>query len=195
MGRRSGLPDLIAVHRDGRAARVTIERLSRAGVDGGAISLPGEREVVTAGRYGDRQTDLGSSLALGGRVLRGAVWGVGPGAAFGLVLLVIATEPSATVLLAGAGGGAVLGVGIGILLSLLMIPTMASSWERTFAPMLPGGVAVGIRINGPRTLRRARPILRRTDVQSVMEVVDLDELPSTPPWEAPGPAPPNDDQV
>lgn len=192
MGRRSGLPDLIAVHRDGRAARITIERLSRAGVDGGAISLPGEREVVTAGRYGDRQTDLGSSLALGGRLVRGALWGVGPGAVFGLVLLAIATEPTVTVLLAGAGGGAILGVGIGILLSLLMIPTMASSWERTFAPMVPGGVAVGIRINGPRTLRRARPVLRRTAVQSVMEVVDLDELPATPPWETPGPGASND---
>ena len=186
MGRRSGLPDLVAVHRDGRAARMTIERLSRAGIDGGAISLPGDREVVTAGRYGDRQVDLGSSLALGGRLVRGVVWGVVPGAVFGAVLLAIATDPTPIVLLSGAGGGALLGAGIGILLSLLTIPTMASSWERTFAPMVPGGVAVGIRVDGPRTLRRARPILRSTDVQSVMEVVDLDELPPTPPGEAPG---------
>lgn len=191
MGRRSGLPDLIAVHRDGRDARVTIERLSRAGIDGGAISLQGDHEVVTAGRYGDRQVDLGSSLALGARLLRGAMWGVVPGAAFGAVLFAVATEPTATALLAGAGGGALLGIGIGILLALLMIPTMASSWERTFAPRVSGGVAIGIRIDGPRALSRARPILRSMDVQSLLEVVDLDDLPPTPPGGSPGPDEPS----
>lgn len=176
MGRRSGLPDLVAVHRDGRAARSTIERLSRAGIDGGAISLPGDGEVVTAGRYGDRQVDLGSSLALGGRIVRGIVWGVVPGAVFGMVLLLAVTDRSPLVLASGAAGGGLLGMGLGILLSLLTIPTMASSWERTFAPRVPGGVAVGVRIEGPRTLRRAAPVLRSSGAYSVVEVVDLDDL-------------------
>jgi hypothetical protein len=177
VGHRSGLPDLVAVHRDGKAARITIERLSRAGVDGGAISILGDTEVVTAGRYGDRQVDLGSSLVLGGRVVRGIVLGVVPGAVFGIVLLLAVTDPSPIVLASGAAGGGLLGMGIGILLSLLTIPTMASSWERTFAPRVPGGVAVGVRIDGPRTMRRAAPVLRSSDAYSVAEVADLDDLP------------------
>lgn len=175
MGHRSGLPDLIAVHDDGRAARETIERLSRAGVDGGAIQLLGSREVVTAGRYGDRQVDRGSSLALGARVLRGIGWGIPPGAVFGMILLAVASEPSREVVLAGAAGGAGLGASIGILVALLTIPTMASSWERTFAPMVPGGVAVGVRVGDERTRRRALPVLRGCAAHSLLEIVDLDD--------------------
>jgi hypothetical protein len=186
VGQRSGLPDLIAVHRDAGAARLTIERLSRAGVDGGAISLLGGSEVVTAGRYGDRQVDLGSSLALGGRVVRGIALGLVPGAVFGAVLLAFATEPTVMVLFAGAAGGALLGAAVGILLALLTVPTMASSWERTFAPMVPGGVAVGVRIDRPRTLRRARTVLRSSAVVTVVEVADLDDLPEEGPWADPG---------
>ena len=177
MGHRSGFPDLVAVHRDAEAARATIERLSRAGVDGGAIQLLGDREVVTAGRYGDRQVDRGSSLALGGRVLRGVVWGVVPGAVFGALLLAVAGEATGTTLLAGAAGGGLLGAGIGVLLALLTIPTMAGSWERTFAPMVPGGVAVGVRIDGARTRRRAPSILRSCGAHNLFEVADLDDLP------------------
>lgn len=175
MGYRSGLSDLVAVHRDGRAARRTIERLSRAGVDGGAIQLLGSREVVTAGRYGDRQVDRGSLLALGGRLLRGIMWGVPPGAVFGTILLAVASEPSREVLLAGAAGGAGLGASIGILVALLTIPTMANSWERTFAPMVPGGVAVGVRVADERTRRRALPVLRACGAHSLLEIVDLDD--------------------
>lgn len=175
MGHRSGLSDLVAVHRDGRGARRTIERLSRAGVDGGAIQLLGSGEVVTAGRYGDRQVDRGSSLALGGRVLRGIVWGIPPGALFGALLLVIASEGTREVLVAGAAGGAGLGAGIGILVALLTIPTMAGSWERTFAPRVPGGIVVGVRVSDERTRRRALPVLRSCPAHSLLEVVDLDD--------------------
>jgi hypothetical protein len=185
VGHRSGLPDLIAVHQDARAARATIERLSRAGIDGGAISLLAGREVVTAGRYGDRQIDRGSSLVLGGRVLRGLAWGVVPGALFGVVLLATSTESSPRVLLAGAGGGALLGASIGVLLSLLTVPTMASSWERTFAPMVPGGVSIGVRIDRPRTMRRAWPILRSSGADRLLQVADLDDLPPLPPGQEP----------
>lgn len=177
MGHRSGLSDLVAVHRDVAAARRTIERLSRAGVDGGAIDLVGDTEVVTAGRYGDRQVDLGSSLLLAGRVLRGIGWGIGPGAVFGVVLLVVATGSSATVIAAGAGGGAVLGASIGVLIALLTVPTMASSWERTFAPMVPGGIVIGVRVDDLRMQRRARRVLDRCEAHSLREVVDLDDLP------------------
>lgn len=181
MGHRSGFADLVAVHRDAEAARATIERLSRAGVDGGAIELLGDREVVTAGRYADRQVDRGSSLALGGRVLRGVAWGLVPGAAFGALLLAVAGEATGMTLLAGAAGGGLLGAGIGVLLALLTIPTMARSWERTFAPRVPGGVAVGVRIDGDRTRRRAHPILRSSGAHNVFEVDDLDDLPPPPP--------------
>lgn len=179
MGHRSGLVDLVVLHPDGRAARATIERLSRGGVDGGAIRLLGRVEVVTAGRYADRQTDLGSSLALGGRLLRGMALGVPPGAVFGAILLAVATTPTVAVVTAGAGGGALFGAAVGALLGLLAIPTMASSWERTFSPLVPGGVAVGIRVEDPRTDRRARRALRGARVD-VTEVADLDDLPDGP---------------
>lgn len=175
MGRRSGRPDLVASHVDGRAARLTIERLSRAGVDGGAIELLEGSEVVTAGRYGDRQTDLGSSLAIGGRALRGLAWGSMPGAVFGAVVLAIATSPSIATVAAGAGGGAFFGAAVGLLTSLLATPTMASSWERTFSPMVPGGVLIGVRIDDDRTARRAARALRGSGA-TVREVLDLDDL-------------------
>jgi hypothetical protein len=181
VGVRSGLPDLVAVHRDGATARRTIERLSRNGVDGGAIELLGRLEVVTAGRAGDRQTDLGSSLALGKRVVRGALWGLVPGAIFGAVLLAIVTVPTPVVVLSGAAGGASFGASVGALTGLLAAPTMASSWERTFAPRVPGGVAVGIRVTSPRVQRRARRALEHCETESVTEVADLDELPDGPP--------------
>lgn len=177
MGERSGLPDLLAVHVDARAARACIERLSRAGVDGGAIELLGRAEVVTAGRAGDRQTDLGSSLALGGRILRGLAWGAPAGAAFGAVLLAVTADVATSTMLIGAAGGATFGAGVGMLTALLTVPTMASSWERTFAPLVPGGVAIGVRGLDDRTLRRARRVLRRSGARTVREVSDLDDLP------------------
>jgi hypothetical protein len=178
MGRRSGLPDLVVVHDDGAAARRTIERLSRGGVDGGSIVLLGPVEVAADDRHGDRQTDLGSSLALGGRILRGALLGIPPGAAFGLVLfLAVASAHPWPALLAGAAGGASLGAGIGILVGLLSAPTMASSWERTFSPLLPGGVAVGVHVTDQRAQRRAKRVLASLRGGVVQEVEDLDELP------------------
>lgn len=177
MGRRSGLPDLVVVHADARGARTCIERLSRAGVDGGAIELLGRVEVTTAGRAGDRQTDRGSSLALGGRVLVGALWGVPPGAIFGAVLLSVTYEQGTAALLAGLLGGATFGAGVGIMTGLLTIPSMSSSWERTFAPLLPGGVAVGVRGTDERTLARARRVLAGLEARTVREVADLDDLP------------------
>lgn len=180
MGHRSGLRDLVALHHDGRTARATIERLSRAGVDGGLIELLGPVEVVTAGRYGDRQTDRGSSLALGGRALRGMVWGAAPGAVFGGVLLALVTSPTLTTVLMGAGGGALFGAGVGVLIALLALPTMASSWERTFSPLLPGGVAVGVHVEDPRTAKRAARVLRVCGAHTVREVDDLDDLPQGP---------------
>jgi len=181
VGRESGLPDLVAVHRDGTGARATIERLSRAGIDGGAIELLGRVEVVTAGRHGDRQTDLGSSRALRNRTLRGMAWGIGPGAVFGGVVLAAATTPTFEVLLAGAGGGAMFGAAVGVLTGLLALPTMAASWERTFAPLVPGGVVVGVRVDRPRTARRARRVVSAAPgIIDVVEVGDLDEVPDRP---------------
>jgi hypothetical protein len=178
VGRRSGLPDLVVVHDEGAAARRTIERLSRGGVDGGSIVLLGPVEVSGDDRHGDRQTDLGSSLALGGRVLRGALLGVPPGAVFGLVLfLFVASSHPRPALLAGAAGGASLGAGVGVLVGLLSAPTMASSWERTFSPLLPGGVAVGVHVTDGRTQRRAMRALTSLPGAAVQEVDDLDELP------------------
>ncbi len=177
MGLRSGLPDLVVVHADARGARRCIERLSRAGIDGGAIELLGRVEVSTAGRAADRQTDRGSSLAVGGRALRGALWGVPPGAAFGAALIVATSGQGVAVLAAGLAGGAGFGAGVGVLTALLTLPTMASSWERTFAPLVPGGVAVGVRGTDPRTLRRAHRALHDIGARSVHEVADLDGLP------------------
>jgi hypothetical protein len=178
VGRRDGLADLVVLHGDGSQARRTIERLSRAGVDGGAIVLLGPVEASAPGRHGDRQTDLGSSLALGGRVLRGALLGMLPGALFGVLVLAVAVgDQPWPALLAGAGGGATLGAGIGVLVSLLAAPTMATSWERTFSPLLPGGVAVGVHVASRKTQRRAERALRRVQGVTVQEIEDLDDLP------------------
>lgn len=193
MGHRSELPDLVALHRDARAARQTIERLSRAGIDGGLIRMVSATEVVTAGRYGDRQVDLGSSVLLGGRVLRGIAWGVGPGALFGAAVLAVAARPTPAVLTAGAAGGALLGAGIGVLIALLTVPTMAASWERTFAPMVPGDVVIGVRVDDRGIQRRARRALDSCGAYSLQEVTDLDDLPR---WAGGGGAPssPDDDR-
>ena len=180
MGHGSGHPDLVVFHPAAPRARTTIERLSRAGVDGGSIVLLGGSEVVTAGRHGDRQTDLGSSLALGGLVLRGAMWGGLPGAVFGAVLLAVVRSPEVSVVLAGAGGGAFFGAAVGILTGLLTAPTMAASWERTFAPMVPGPVAIGIRIDDERSAGRVYRILRRRGDLAVRAVADLRDLPDRP---------------
>lgn len=178
MGRRDELADLVVLHTDGAGARRTIERLSRRGVDGGSIVLLGPVEARSPGRHGDRQTDLGSSIALGGRILRGALTGLLPGAAFGVLLLAVAVGGQPwPALVAGAGGGATLGAGLGILVSLLSTPTMASSWERTFAPLLPGGVAVGVHVTTRRSQRRARRALRGLGGVTIQEVEDLDDLP------------------
>lgn len=192
MGRDSGRDDLVAVHRDAASARRTIERLSRAGIDGGAIELLGPIEVVTAGRYGDRQTDLGSSLALGGRIARGAAWGALPGAVFGAALLRAMASEGTSTLLAGLAGGAGFGIGVGVLVALLAVPSMASSWERTFAPLVPGGVALGVRGTDERTLARARRTLERSGARTVREVADLDELPDGLVTELEHPDPPSD---
>lgn len=177
MGTRSGHPDLVLVQPDAASARRLIERLSRAGVDGGAIELLGRTEVVTAGRARDRQVDRGSSLALGGRVLRGLLWGMPAGALFGLLVLTVTSRPGTAVMLAGLGGGAVFGGGIGVLTALLTLPTMATSWERTFAPMIPGGVAVGVRVGDARTAAKVRRVAASCRARTVREVSDLDALP------------------
>jgi hypothetical protein len=173
-------PDLVAFHHDGRTARATIARLSRAGIDGADIELLGPIEVVTAGRYGDRQTDKGSSLALGGLVLRGFLLGMVPGALFGAVLLAVTAGPSMPVVLAGAGGGAFFGAAVGALAGLLVAPTMVSSWERTFAPLVPGAVAVGVRCANARSARRAERVLRVCGAHTIRRVADLDALPPGP---------------
>ena len=173
-------PDLVAFHHDGRTARATIARLSRAGIDGADIELLGPIEVVTAGRYGDRQTDKGSSLALGGLVLRGLLLGTVPGALFGAVLLAITAGRSAPVLWAGAGGGAFFGAAVGALAGLLVAPTMVTSWERTFAPLVPGAVAVGVRCANARNARRAERVLRVCGAHTIRQVADLDALPPGP---------------
>jgi hypothetical protein len=180
MGHRSGFADLVAFHHDPRTARATIERLSRAGVDGGVIELLGPVEVVTAGRYGDRQTDRGSSLALGARVLRGTIWGIVPGAVFGALVLALATSADGGVLVAGASGGAFFGAAVGALTGLIAVPTMATSWERTFSPLVPGGVAIGVRVETDRDARRVARVLRVSAAHIVVEVDDLDDLPEGP---------------
>ncbi|MCC5948586.1 MAG: hypothetical protein JJT89_09040 [Nitriliruptoraceae bacterium] len=182
MGHRSGFADLVAAHHDGRGARASIERLSRAGVDGGCIVLIGPVEVVTAGRYADRQTDRGSSLALGARLLRGALYGTVPGAVFGALLLAWSSSLDPATLAAGAAGGAFLFGAVGALTGLLTVPSMAASWERTFSPLVPGGVAVGVRVDDERTDRRARRVLRAGPAFRVDEVPDLDDIPEGP-WE------------
>ena len=175
-----GHPDLVAFHHDGRTARATIARLSRAGIDGNDIAILGPVEVVTAGRYGDRQTDRGSSLALGGLVLRGLAVGLVPGAAFGALLLAVFGGWTWPVVLSGAGGGAFFGAAVGALAGLLLAPTMVDSWERTFSPLVPGGVAVGVRCHDARASRRAERVLRVSGAHTVRAVPDLDELPEGP---------------
>ncbi len=172
--------DVVLFHHDGVAARRTIERLSRAGVDGSAITLLGPVEVRTDGRYGDRQTDRGSAMALGGRLVRGIVYGSVPGAAFGAVLLAFVAGPGMLAVTSGVAGGAMFGGGVGILASLLNAPTMVTGWERTFSPLVPGGVVVGVRVADPRVRARVERALPAAAHHHRVDVADLDALPDGP---------------
>ncbi|MFA9429282.1 hypothetical protein [Egicoccus sp. AB-alg2] len=176
----AGTTSLVASFPDGAAARRAIERLSRAGVDGADIRLLGAVEVVAAGRYGDRQTDLGSALAVGRRAVRGVVLGLPPGAVFGLVLLAVYGDPTGWTLCCGAGGGAVFGASLGLTTTLMATPTMVAGWERTFAPLVPGGVAVGVQCRGTTRLARARSALSRSGAQRVTTIDHLDDYPTGP---------------
>ena len=175
MGQRSGYPDLVAVLPDAPAARRVIERLSRAGVDGGAIVLLEPAESLLAARHDDRRTDLGSLRALVLRALGVGAAGAVVGALVGLGVFALAGQRSPAALAAGALGGAAFGASVGVVLGLLAQPTMVGPWERTFAPRAPGVVVVGVRVEDARTDGRARAALR--GVPSLQEVVDLDVLP------------------
>lgn len=175
MGNRSGHRDLVVTHRDVRSARRSIERLSRAGIDGGAIVLLGSVEAGLTGPTADRRTDLGTLRAHAGRALRTAAVGAVAGAVLGIVVFALATEATAVVLAAGAAGGAGFGASVGLVLGLLAQPTMAGTWERTFAPLPSGTVTIGVRIDDARSAERAREALR--GVPSLREVSDLAALP------------------
>jgi len=177
---RVGATSLVASFADGAHARRAIERLSWAGIDGADIRLLGALEVVTAGRDADRQIDLGSALAVGRRALRGVLIGLPPGAVFGLLVLGAYGDPTGWTLCCGAGGGAVFGASFGLTATLMATPTMVAAWERTFAPMVPGGVVVGVCCEGGTRLRRARTALARSGAQSVVTVPHLDDYPAGP---------------
>jgi len=160
--------EMVLFHVDGAAARRTVSRLSRAGFDGEAITFLAASEVTTAGRYADRQVDKGTARNLLVRAVTGgcigAIVGVGPG----MLLLATFAEPTWALLLAGAGAGGVFGWGIGVLLAFQITPTMVPMWERTFAPLIPGGVAVRVIVDSPKQWRRLRRVVRRSQLVAVL---------------------------
>jgi len=94
--------------------------------------------------------------------------------------VIVTAGASAPTLWAGAGGGAFFGAAVGALAGLLVAPTMVSSWERTFAPLVPGAVAVGVRCANERSARRAERVLRVSGAHTIRRVADLDALPPGP---------------
>lgn len=179
MGRRSGVQDLIAIHRDAAAARSSIEALSRAGVDGGAISLLAAGDEMPLSRHAVRTSDGGASSRLGGVSVRGAVIGAIVGAAFGAVLVGFVAG-SMTAIAAGILGGAVAGAGLGALTGLMGLPTMAPAWERSFAPLRPGSVIVAVRNTSDDELTRAQAALEGTEAFELRRVRDIDDVPAEP---------------
>lgn len=160
--------EMVLFHADGPSARRTVSRLSRAGFDGQAITFLAPTEVVTAGRYADRQVDRGITKALAKRALTGGLIGAVIGVLPGVALLAAFTDPTSVIVAAGAAAGAVFGWGIGVLLAFQTTPTMVPVWERTFAPLLPGGVAVLVMVESKRQHRRLMRIVARSELVAVL---------------------------
>jgi len=160
--------EMVLFHADGMTARRTVSRLSWAGFDGDAIRFLAPTEVTTAGRYSDRQVDRGITQTLAKRALAGGLIGAFIGVAPGAFLLAVFSEATVVVLASGAAAGAVFGWGIGVLLAFQTVPTMAPVWERTFAPLLPGGVAVLVTIDSQRQYRRLMRIVARSELVAVL---------------------------
>lgn len=159
--------EMVLFHVDGPSARRTVSRLSRAGFDGEAISFLAPSEVTTAGRYADRQVDKGITKTLAKRAVLGGFSGAIVGIVPGALLLGMFGGTTVVVMGAGAGAGAMCGFGIGVLLAFQTIPTMVPMWERTFAPLLPGGVAVLVAIGSQRQYRQMMRIVGRSDLVAV----------------------------
>lgn len=160
--------EMVLFHTDAKAARRTVSRLSRAGFDGEAISFLAPSEVTIAGRYADRQVDRGITGHLVRRALTGGVLGALVGIGPGMLLLTWFTPTTETLLWAGAAAGGVFGWGIGVLLAFQTTPTMVPVWERTFAPLLPGSVAVLVVIASAKQQRRLARIVRTSDLVAVL---------------------------
>ncbi|MEX2533916.1 MAG: hypothetical protein WD360_08130 [Nitriliruptoraceae bacterium] len=159
---------MVLFHLDGTTARRTVSRLSRAGFDGDAMRFLAPSEVTTAGRYADRQVDRGITQTLAKRALTGGLIGALIGVVPGALLLAVFSQATVVVLASGAAAGAVFGWGIGVLLAFQTVPTMAPLWERTFAPLLPGGVAVLVTISTERQYRRLMRIVARSELVAVL---------------------------
>ncbi len=172
------VPDLVVGHRDAVAARRTIERLSRLGVEGADLVLLGPGEQSLPGRQADRETDGASLRRLGSNARRGTLLGAVVGAVFGAVVLLtvpdVGSRLAATLI--GAAGAGVGGAFLGLLVGLLATPTMVSAWERTFAPMKVGTVLVGVRVSDGDMLARLQEALAGSRAHEIRLVSSLDEV-------------------
>lgn len=166
-------PDLLAVAEDLPAARVAIEALQSAGIDGAHIELLGR----AAEEARDRGETAGPDGRLFGhvshRVVRGAVVGALIGAGVGAVIGVVAM-----LLLAGSDLGAfIIGVVVGALLGSWVGPFLAlerkvgysPDWELTFADVPDDSACVAVWTPSPELHGKAAAALEgveRVEVRS-----------------------------
>lgn len=171
--RRPAQPDLLAVAEDLPAARVAIEALQSAGLDGAHIELLGAA-ATEARRRGET---VGPDQRIFGhvshRVVRGVVVGGTIGAAIGAVigvgamLLLDGSDLAAFVL--GVVVGALLGSWVGPFLALERKVGYSPDWELTFADVPDDSACVAVWTPSPEMHGKAAAALEgveRVEVRS-----------------------------
>ncbi len=134
-------------------ARMVIEALETAGIDGGSISLLGAQPAAEDDDVAPA-TEEGPMGRIGGRAVAGAAVGGVIGIGAGLVALggAIGSVPSAV-----AGG--IVGAGTGGAVTGAMNIGIATAWRDTFSRIRRGNVAVGVHTASPAIIDRASSIM------------------------------------
>lgn len=145
--------NVVAAYGNVGHARMVIEALENAGIDGGDISLLGA-QPAHGGDNVSPASDDGPMSRIAGRTMAGAAIGGVIGVGAGLVALggMIAPFPAAL-------SGAVVGAGTGGAISAAMNIGIARAWRDTFSRIRPGNVAVGVHTESPSIVERASSIM------------------------------------
>lgn len=141
-------PDVVAVSKDLGGARVAIEALQSAGIDGSHIELLGPSVDLARRRTDTRTPDRQIFRHLAQRIVVGAVVGALLGAAVGaiagVVAMAVATGADLAVLLLGLVVGAVFGSTLGPFFGVERQIGYSPDWELTFADLPDDSACVGV---------------------------------------------------